>query len=60
MSAVGLPMADHIAEHFGPDGLCQCPCDECTTRLAKFCVCLDCPCDPDDPEVPYHENKNNG
>jgi hypothetical protein len=45
VSAIGLPMNGHVAEHFAPDGLCQCPCDQCTTRTAKFCVCLDCPCE---------------
>ena len=45
MSATGLPMNGHVAEHFAPGGLCQCPCDQCTTRGAKFCVCLDCPCE---------------
>ena len=45
MSAIGLPMNGHVAEHFAPDGLCQCPCDQCTTRGAMFCVCLQCPCE---------------
>ena len=45
MSAIGLPMADHVAPHFDTEGMCQCPCDECTTRTAKFCVCGDCPCE---------------
>jgi hypothetical protein len=44
MSAIGLPMADHVAPHFDA-GLCVCPCGECTTRTAKFCVCEDCPCE---------------
>lgn len=45
MSAIGLPMNGHVAEHFAADGLCQCPCDQCTTRGVMFCVCLDCPCE---------------
>lgn len=49
MSAAGLPMKDHIAEHFNGEGLCQCPCDECTSRAALFCLCVDCPCDPEGP-----------
>jgi len=52
MSAIGLPMDGHVNPHFVRSGpmiaLCQCPCDECTTRLTKQCVCLDCPCDDDE------------
>ena len=44
MSAIGLPMAAHVEPHLS-GGLCVCPCDECTTRTAKFCVCLDCSCE---------------
>ena len=55
MSAIGTPMP-HIVPHFAdgtdpylPVGMCVCPCEECTTRTAHFCVCLDCPCDgPED------------
>jgi hypothetical protein len=47
MSAIGLPMGGHIEPHFS-GGLCVCPCDDCTTRLAKFCVCLECPCENDE------------
>lgn len=54
MSAAGLPMEDHIPEHFGANGLCQCPCEECTTRTARFCVCPDCPCDLGGPDAPQH------
>ena len=58
VSAVGLPMAGHVQPHFGETGLCCCPCGECTTRTAKFCVCEDCPCEsqrdhePDGDEEP--------
>lgn len=46
MSGIGLPMDGHVAGHLdGPGGLCGCPCDQCTTRGAMFCVCLDCPCE---------------
>lgn len=34
----------HIEEHFEIDGLCQCPCSECTTTLG-LCVCIECVCD---------------
>lgn len=47
--------ARHVAEHFTVSGLCQCSCDECTLPLGGFCICLDCACDPDDPEAPEHE-----
>jgi len=51
MSAVGLPMP-HIVPHFDGRGMCICPCEDCTTRTAHFCVCLDCPCDgPEDHAV---------
>lgn len=46
MSAVGLDQP-HIAEHLRSDGLCQCPCSECTTRTGQFCICDDCPCESD-------------
>jgi len=55
MSAIGLSLGGHVEGHFDDLGLCQCPCDECTTRTAKMCVCLACLCDPDDPEAPEHE-----
>jgi hypothetical protein len=45
MSAIGLPMADHVQPHFSGDGLCQCPCDECTLRLTRACVCEYCACE---------------
>jgi hypothetical protein len=44
MSNVGLP-GPHVDPHFDECGLCQCPCDECITRMAKLCVCLACPCE---------------
>ena len=48
MSNIGLPMDGHIRPHFHErTGLCLCPCGECTTRTAHFCVCLDCPCERD-------------
>lgn len=46
MSAVGLEMP-HASPHFGDDGICWCPCADCRTRLAEFCLCLDCPCESD-------------
>ena len=45
MSAVGLPMDGHVEPHFSSGGFCGCPCDQCTARTGRFCVCLDCPCD---------------
>jgi hypothetical protein len=45
VSAIGLPMPEHVDPHLDDTGLCQCPCDECTTRLAKLCLCMDCRCD---------------
>lgn len=53
MSATGLPVP-HIDAHFDSLGLCQCPCEQCAVVAAKMCVCLDCLCDPDDPEAPEH------
>lgn len=48
MSAVGLPMTGHIPNHLVPVGsLCLCPCEECTLRLTKGCICPDCPCEED-------------
>jgi len=44
VSAIGTPMP-HIVPHFDGRGMCICPCEDCTTRTAHFCVCLDCPCD---------------
>lgn len=44
MSNIGLP-GPCIEDHFADGGLCQCPCEACTTRTAKFCVCEDCPCE---------------
>lgn len=44
MSNIGLP-GPCIEDHFAPSGLCQCPCEDCTTRTAKFCVCEECPCE---------------
>jgi hypothetical protein len=38
-------MADHVTPHFDEAGLCCCPCEECTTRTAKFCVCEACSCE---------------
>lgn len=34
----------HIVDHVDGSGLCQCPCDDCTTGL-RLCVCLDCRCE---------------
>lgn len=45
MSATGLPMVTHIEPHLDSGGFCWCPCDQCTGRPARFCVCLDCACD---------------
>ena len=45
MSAIGLPMDGHAEPHLNADGYCQCPCGECTLRLLKECICLDCPCE---------------
>ncbi len=44
LSNIGLP-GPCVEDHFDPSGLCQCPCEECTTRTAKFCVCPDCRCE---------------
>lgn len=42
-------MNSHVEPHFHANGLCQCPCSDCTSRPAWFCTCLDCPCDgPED------------
>ena len=49
MSNIGLDH-EHIPEHFNLAGLCQCPCSDCTTRTARLCVCMDCPCESDDDE----------
>lgn len=43
MSNIGLDHP-HIEEHFAANGLCQCPCSECTARTTKLCWCPDCPC----------------
>jgi hypothetical protein len=45
VSAIGLPMDGHVKPHLDTTGLCHCPCDQCTTRTIKLCVCLDCRCD---------------
>jgi hypothetical protein len=42
-------ISEHIEPHFHGNGLCQCPCDQCTLSLTRRCVCIDCPCD-DDPD----------
>lgn len=47
MSVIGLPMEAHIDPHFSAAGLCICPCGDCTSRVAKFCICLECPCEED-------------
>lgn len=54
VSAIGLPAEACYEPHFDEAGLCQCGCGDCTTRTAHFCVCMDCQCDPDDPEAPAH------
>jgi hypothetical protein len=42
-------MADHVQPHFDNAGLCWCPCSDCTLRLTRQCVCMDCPCEgPED------------
>lgn len=41
----------HIESHFHNNGLCQCPCDDCTTSF-KLCVCAECPCDGGTHETP--------
>jgi hypothetical protein len=45
MSAIGLPMNGHVSPHLNADGYCQCPCGECTLRLIRDCICMECPCD---------------
>lgn len=36
---------DHFESHLDDTGLCQCSCEDCTTRTVKFCVCEDCRCE---------------
>lgn len=47
MQGIEQPCLAEVDEddHFALNGLCQCGCAECTTRLAGFCVCMDCPCE---------------
>lgn len=45
VSAIGLPMDGHVEPHQDATGLCQCPCEDCTTRLTMHCVCADCRCE---------------
>ena len=52
MSAIGLPMDGHVEPHLADPsgkvpGLCWCPCEDCTLRTTRMCVCADCPCESD-------------
>lgn len=42
-------MALHSDPHFNDLGYCVCACRECTSMVG--CVCLECPCDCDRPEL---------
>lgn len=43
----------HSDPHLNAAGYCVCPCEDCTLRLTKDCVCELCVCETDD-EGPLH------